>query len=40
MDETETACRTRDGSYVDHDFWDDGSGYECRRCGATLNDEE
>lgn len=38
MNETETACQSRNGSFPDHDLWDDGYGYECRRCGVSLDE--
>ncbi|WP_275404953.1 hypothetical protein [Streptomyces sp. SID10815] len=40
MTETKNECQSRSGSYPDHDFWEDGYGYQCRRCGVFLADLE
>ncbi|MGW6218393.1 hypothetical protein ACWF8U_00795 [Streptomyces olivaceus] len=29
-----------ESGYPDHDFWEDGYGYQCRRCGVFLDDLE
>lgn len=33
-------CQDANGGCPDHDFWDDGHGYQCRRCGASLDELE
>ncbi|MFE9252899.1 hypothetical protein [Streptomyces sp. NPDC007088] len=33
-------CYSKNGSYPEHDFWDDGFGYQCRRCGVALDELE
>ncbi|MFJ1900464.1 hypothetical protein [Streptomyces sp. NPDC088115] len=40
MRETKNECQTKSDSYLDHDFWDDGRGYQCRRCGTFLDELE
>ncbi|MEV8248050.1 hypothetical protein AB0R01_30405 [Streptomyces rochei] len=40
MSEDQAECQSVNGCYPDHDFWEGGYGYQCRRCGVFLDELE